>query len=543
MFHPTVQACRSHHILCFLDYLTKITTCRTRFYKVNRLNMKQNFHKSIHPFILILLLFMIYSCKGPEATTILVQQKSVDSAPPGSYEARDTSAVTAIHILQYGEVNPISSLDPLFANNSATRRIDMLIYEGLTKYDKNGNIIPGLAKSWDVARDSLTYTFHLNTSIYYQDQDAFTSGVGRRISASDVKFTFDRMALDSVPTAAADLFMDINGFDTYYKEQHEVLNTKEKTLNNVPGITVPNDSTVIFKLDFTDPDFIRKLASPLAVIYPPEAVNNANIATNPVGTGPFQLLKDQSDTLFVLVKNSKYHRQKNNLDRIEIRIYPNEQSLFKGLASNEIDYIPELGPAQLHALLNSDGQLLPGYNSRFNLINSGGYTTFGLFYNAGNFYKTSRAQTLSMLFHFPLENYINWIGKTNISLPYNDITSKNLKKSSLFTNPDAKQSITVQYQPFEPEHNFILSLSDSLSHTYKVTLVKAPVVSRSIVLYAKALPKLYDDGHKQVADNEIYRINIMHKAITDKSVTGIQLNKFTWWQDLTSVSVPPTSLQ
>ncbi|MFO7161247.1 MAG: ABC transporter substrate-binding protein, partial [[Clostridium] cellulosi] len=34
-------------------------------------------------------------------------------------------------------------------------------FEGLTKYDKNAKIVPGVAKSWDISDDQLTYTFHL----------------------------------------------------------------------------------------------------------------------------------------------------------------------------------------------------------------------------------------------------------------------------------------------------------------------------------------------------------------------------------------------
>lgn len=504
--------------------------------------MKQLSAKPILFPLLFLLLVVFYSCKGPAATTIVVKQKAEPVAPAGIYGSQDTSATEAVHVLRYGEVDSIQNLDPLFARNNSARRLMMLVYEGLVIHNQQGDIIPGIAKNWDISSDSLTYTFHLNTKAYYQDMDAFSSGVGRRVSASDVKFDFERMALDSVPSDAAELFMDIDGFDTYYKEQHLVLDPAKRTLKEVPGIVVPNDSTIRFQLDFKDPSFVRKLASPFAVIYPPEAVHNSDIAHVPVGTGPFQLLKEQADTLFVLVRNPKY-QSPNKLDRIEIRIYPNEQKLFTALASNDIDYIPELGPAQMNALLNPDGQLLPGYINQFTLIDAGGNVTFGLYYNPDNLFRVQKERALSLLQKFSINKYINWVGKTNISYSYNQESGNTSQQVDRFAGVDTSKSISVQYQEDEPEKDFTLALSDSLSRTLSVTLIRTPVISRSVLFYTKASPRLYQDGDAPLRDNEIYRINFRRIALSRNTVHGIRLNKFAWWQDLTSVTVPKSALK
>lgn len=36
------------------------------------------------------------------------------------------------------------------------------ILEGLVLFGENGEIKPGVAESWDISEDGLTYTFHLN---------------------------------------------------------------------------------------------------------------------------------------------------------------------------------------------------------------------------------------------------------------------------------------------------------------------------------------------------------------------------------------------
>ena len=58
------------------------------------------------------------------------------------------------------------------------------IYEGLTRIDQNGSVLPDLAKSWDISPDGLTYTFHLATGVKFHD--------GTPFSADDVKFSLDR---------------------------------------------------------------------------------------------------------------------------------------------------------------------------------------------------------------------------------------------------------------------------------------------------------------------------------------------------------------
>jgi ABC-type transport system substrate-binding protein len=64
------------------------------------------------------------------------------------------------------------------------------LFEGLTRIDETGAVIPGLAESWDVAADGLTYTFKLRTGVKFHDGADFT--------ADDVKFSIDRaMAADS----------------------------------------------------------------------------------------------------------------------------------------------------------------------------------------------------------------------------------------------------------------------------------------------------------------------------------------------------------
>ena len=77
------------------------------------------------------------------------------------------------------------NLDP---TGGAAAAIDEVVYanifEGLTRFGPDGAVLPGLAESWEVSDDGLTYTFHLRAGVTFHD--------GTTMDAEDVVFTLDR---------------------------------------------------------------------------------------------------------------------------------------------------------------------------------------------------------------------------------------------------------------------------------------------------------------------------------------------------------------
>jgi oligopeptide transport system substrate-binding protein len=75
--------------------------------------------------------------------------------------------------LPYNESTGIATLDPAFAKNQSIMWSVHQLYNTLVEIDSGLNIVPSLAKSWEVSADRLTYTFHLRTGIFFHDNDAF----------------------------------------------------------------------------------------------------------------------------------------------------------------------------------------------------------------------------------------------------------------------------------------------------------------------------------------------------------------------------------
>jgi len=92
-------------------------------------------------------------------------------------------------------------LDP---TSAAAGAIDEVLYsnvfEGLTRFTETGAIVPGLARSWDISDDGLTYTFTLAEGVLFHDGTSF--------DATDVKFSLDRARAED--SALAVLVMGTN---------------------------------------------------------------------------------------------------------------------------------------------------------------------------------------------------------------------------------------------------------------------------------------------------------------------------------------------
>src|SRR6476469_3271478 len=96
-----------------------------------------------------------------------------------------TSGVSAEEPRRGGTAIAVIGADPAILNPDVTVGApDILtgcmLYDGLVRFAEGFRIVPSLAKSWEIAPDSLTYTFHLNPATWSD---------GKPVTSEDVKFT------------------------------------------------------------------------------------------------------------------------------------------------------------------------------------------------------------------------------------------------------------------------------------------------------------------------------------------------------------------
>ena len=99
----------------------------------------------------------------------------------------------AKQVFYYNESTGIATLDPAFAKNQAIMWPVHQLYNTLVEIDSGLNIIPSVAKRWDISADRRTYTFHLRNDVFFHDNAVFPGGKGRRVVAAEVAYSFNRI--------------------------------------------------------------------------------------------------------------------------------------------------------------------------------------------------------------------------------------------------------------------------------------------------------------------------------------------------------------
>lgn len=196
------------------------------------------------------------------------------------------------------------NLDP---TGGAAQAIDSVLYanvfEGLTRFDADGAIIPGLAQSWGISEDGLIYTFNLTAGVTFHD--------GTVMDAEDVKFSLDRARAADSTNAQKGLFAGIT------------------------DVTVIDPLTVRVTLDQPNGNFLFNMAWGDAVIVAPESIEN--IASNPIGTGPFTFTDWVQGDRLELARNPGYWGPAPALESATFRFIADPTAAFAAVMAEDVD--------------------------------------------------------------------------------------------------------------------------------------------------------------------------------------------------------------
>ncbi|MFO7983236.1 MAG: peptide-binding protein [Desulfuromonadales bacterium] len=251
--------------------------------------------------ILFVLILCLYGCPS--------DKEGASDSKDGNYSPPSGDTIIM------GSIGEPSNLIPALSSDSSSSDINGLVYEGLLRYDKNYNLEPVLAESWDISEDNLTITFHLREGVEWHDGEPFTS--------ADVLFTYEMMIDPETPTAYAEDFMQ------------------------VAEAEAPDPYT--FRVRYDEP-FAPGLVTWGFPVHPEhllegEDITDSSLSRSPVGTGPYRFVKWSAGREIVLEANHDYFEGPPNIHRVLYRIIPDQTTMFLELQSGSLDYM-SLTPMQ-----------------------------------------------------------------------------------------------------------------------------------------------------------------------------------------------------
>ncbi len=286
---------------------------------------------------------------SPSSTTV-----SVGSTPSVAPATSGKPRVLRINLDARPDV-----LDPQKASTSAEIAVLQLAYEGLTRIDENGNVVPGAAQSWEFSSDGKTLTFHLRAGLKRAD--------GTPLTAKDFEYAF-KHAVDPRVGAFDQSFMDdVHGATAAYsmdpKSRHEDI---QNALNSV-GVQATDDSTLT--VTFDQPTGYWPVIASTWIGYPvDQSKENANpdswwlTPANQNGNGPF-MISDIEDQVIKLVPNPNYWGGKPALDRIELTWITDPAAVLDSYRKGALDVaqltLDNFVQAQSDPALNSDLHVAP----------------------------------------------------------------------------------------------------------------------------------------------------------------------------------------
>ena len=233
------------------------------------------------------------------------------------------------------------SIDPAL-NNAVDGSIYIQhAFEGLATRDKNNKIIGGVAESWDISEDGLTYIFHIRENAKWSD--------GQKITADDFVYAW-RRAVD--PLTAAD-----------YAYQYEpVLNAMDINAGKKPleslGVKAIDENTLEVKLATPTAYFIELAAFP--TFYP---IRNDIIekygddwTLSPdtyIGNGPFVLTERRTDDRLVMEKNTNYWNADSIIpQRLVFVLMQNQTAAMAGIKEGSIHFANDPPSSDIDNLKN-----------------------------------------------------------------------------------------------------------------------------------------------------------------------------------------------
>jgi peptide/nickel transport system substrate-binding protein len=268
------------------------------------------------------------ACGGSESSSS-VKAESASEASLANVAFQPEGTPKAGGVLTFARPLQPTSFAPWTEPGTANNPVELQIFDNLVEATPDpAKFAPGLAKSWSISADDLTYTFQLRPGVKFSN--------GRPLRASDVIFSLETAADPKLDPVGASFFEAIK------------------------SITAPDASTVVVKLTKPTPAFLANLTTVVGVIVPQQEYVQMGISDfgfHPIGTGPFMVEKfAPGDPEVVLKKNPYYWKQGlPHLAGINFKYIASDNARMLAAESGSVDLAEGVPFSQVDRIAASSG--------------------------------------------------------------------------------------------------------------------------------------------------------------------------------------------
>lgn len=262
---------------------------------------------------------------------------SIGAMACGAYETEDTAADASTadtgsgsesfeKVFRYSDTVEPTTIDPSKANSIVDNELIHACQESLVR-GTGGKVEPGIAESWELSEDGLTYTFHLRDTNWSD---------GQPVTADDFVYGLQRL-LD--PATASEY-----AFIGEYVKNGYAVETGEMEVSGL-GVRAENDKTLVLELENPCAYFLSMVG--IASQYVPirkdivesYGADFAATADKNVYSGPFKLVSTDN-MMYVFEKNDQYwNKDAINLDRVEFSVISESNTAVAMYENGELDFV------------------------------------------------------------------------------------------------------------------------------------------------------------------------------------------------------------
>ena len=246
----------------------------------------------------ILALGLLSGCGQKEAASSV---STAASEPAAAVNGSDQELVF-VNYRDIRDLNPHLYAGEMYAQS--------ILYDTLVSITEDG--YEGcLAESWTISEDGKIYTFKIRNGVTFSD--------GTVCDANAILANFNAIIEN--------------------KDRHTWL----EMMNLLVGVSAPDDHTFVIELSEAYYPMLTELGCirPFAMISPNCMINGSTKdgVSGYIGTGPYVLTDFETDQYAVFERNENYWGEKPEIERITVKVIPDNQTRIMALESGEIDLI------------------------------------------------------------------------------------------------------------------------------------------------------------------------------------------------------------